>query len=182
MKIRIPSFVASLVVLTCFAACSSMNSSIPSNLATVSQVDLDRYMGTWRVIAYVPNFIEDGKVDTTDTYAARADGKMDNIYGFRKKSFDAPHKQWHGTAWVTNTRTRAEWKVRLLWPFTSDYLILELDPDYRWAVVASNKGKLLWVLARERTLPDSVYEDLIGRINRRGLDGTRLVKTPLQAP
>ena len=158
------------------AGCSTMKST--RNLTTVTQVDLDRYMGRWQVIAYVPNFVENGKVATADSYAKRPDGKMDNIYSFRKGSLDAPEKSWHGTAWVTNQQTNAEWKVRLLWPFTSDYKILELAPDYAWAVVASNGGDLLWILARDRTLPDPVYSDLLGRLERRGLDSASLVKVP----
>lgn len=154
----------------------------PVSLATVNKVDLERYMGRWHVIACVPNFFENGKVATVDIYARRPDGNIDNIYAFRKKSFDAPEKQWSGTARVTNTQTNAEWKVRLIWPFTNDYLILELDPNYRWAVVASNKGKLLWVLARERRLPHAVYADLLERIDRRGLDSSRLVRVPQPAP
>ncbi|MET0262184.1 MAG: lipocalin family protein [Rariglobus sp.] len=153
----------------------------PASLATVQSVDLDRYMGRWHVIAYVPNYFEDGKVATSDSYAKRPDGKMDNIYAFRKKSFDAPEKEWKGTAWVTNTQTNAEWKVRLLWPFTNDYYILELAPDYSWAVVASNKGKLVWVLARDRKLPHATYTDLLQRIDRRGLESSRLVRVPQPA-
>jgi apolipoprotein D and lipocalin family protein len=148
------------------------------NLATVPQVDLDRYMGRWEVIAYVPNFVENGKVATADTYARRPDGKLDNVYSFRKESLTAPEKSWHGVAWITNPQTNAEWKVQLLWPFTSEYKILELAPDYSWAVVASNGGNLLWILARTRTLPEDIYRDLLSRIERRGLDSSSLAKVP----
>ncbi|CAM3136504.1 lipocalin family protein [Rariglobus hedericola] len=155
-----------------------MKNTTPKSLATVKSVDLDRYMGRWHVIAYTPNFFEDGKVATSDNYVKHADGTMAADYVFRRKNFEAPEKTWHGKAWVTNTQTNAEWKVRLFWPFTSDYLILELDADYRWAVVASNGGKLVWVLAREHTLPDSVYTDLLKRIDARGLDSSRLARVP----
>ena len=163
------------------SGCSSTPKSsapVSPRLATVQHVDLDRYMGRWEVIAYVPNKLEDGKVATSDTYVKREDGKMDNIYSFREGSFDAPEKQWKGTAWVTNTETNAEWKVRLFGPITSDYLVLERDPEYQWAIVAAKKGKLVWILSRTRQLPDATYAALTERIDQRGLDSSRLVKVP----
>ena len=161
------------------AGCTTMKPN--RTLTTVPHVDLDRYMGRWAVIAFVPNFVENGKVATADTYARRPDGKLDNIYSFRPGSLEAPEKSWHGTAWVTNAQSHAEWKVQLLWPFTSEYKILELAPDYTWSVVASNGGNLLWILAREPTLADEVYRELLARLDRRGLDSARLVKVPQPA-
>lgn len=148
------------------------------NLTTVSAVDLDRYQGRWHVIAHRPNFLEKGKVGASDNYARRDDGKFDANYAFRKGSLDAPEREWKGVATIVNRTTNAEWKVQLLWPFSADYLILELDPDYRWAVVASRGGKWLWILARATSLPPSTYADLQQRIATRGLDAEKLELVP----
>ncbi len=166
---------AGLVALT---GCTHMPAQ---KLHTVSRLELPRYMGRWWVVSNIPNFLENGKVGTFDEYALRPDGKIDVIFGFRKESLEAPEKQWKGLGWVTDTASQAEWKVRLFWPFTADYLLLELDPDYQWAVVGSNGGKLLWVLARQRSLPDAVYRDIQDRIARQGLDPSKLVKVPQSA-
>ena len=162
------------------AGCSTMSTS-PS-LRTVDRVDLDRYLGRWNVIAAVPNVFERGKVGTADVYARRPDGRLTANYVFRKGSLDAPEQEWKGVAWVTNKTTNAAWKVQLFWPFTADYWILELDPDYRWSVVASRGGKWLWVLARERSLDDDTYNDIVRRIERRGLDAKALVRIPQPNP
>lgn len=172
---KLLSFAGILIALA-LSGCTTMTPA--PDLKTVPSVDLARYMGRWNVIAYTPNFLEDGKVGSADTYLARPDGKMDNIYSFRKKTLEAPEKEWKGTAWVVNTQTNAEWKVRLLWPFTSQYLILELDPDYQWAIVASGGGKLVWVLARSTTLPEQTYLELKQMIDRRGLDASRMRLVP----
>ena len=168
--------IAGILIALALSGCTTMTPA--PNLKTVPSVDLARYMGRWNVIAYTPNFLEDGKVGSADTYLARPDGKMDNIYSFRKKTLDAPEKEWKGTAWVVNTQTNAEWRVRLLWPFTSEYLILELDPSYQWAVVASNGGKLVWVLARATSLSDQTYAEILSTIDQRGLKSSRLTKVP----
>ncbi len=147
-------------------------------LRTVSHVDLDRYLGRWYVIANIPYFLEKGKVASYDTYAKRPDGKLDNIFTFRDGGFDAPEKSWHGTAWVTNATTNAEWKVRFIWPLTSTYLVLELDPDYRWAVVGTPGRNLLWILARERHISADEYERILGLIEKQGYDRSKIALVP----
>jgi apolipoprotein D and lipocalin family protein len=177
MQPRSPLALFVLAGLIGLAGCTNMPNP---GLHTVSRVDLPRYMGRWYVISNIPNFLENGKVATFDEYAPRPDGRIDVIYGFHKGALDAPGQRWKGVAWVTDAASQARWKVRLLWPFTSDYLVLELDPDYQWAVVGSNGGSLLWVLARQQSLPDTVYRDIQDRIAKQGLDPAKLVKV-LQA-
>jgi apolipoprotein D and lipocalin family protein len=118
-----------------FVGCASAPKAPP--LRTVDYVDMDRYLGRWYVIANIPYFLEKGKVASYDTYARRPDGTLVNDFTFRKGDFSAPEKTWHGSAWVVNTQTNAEWKVRFVWPFTATYLVLELDPDYRWPASVS---------------------------------------------
>lgn len=149
-----------------------------SPLRTVAHVDMDRYLGRWYVIANIPYFLEKGKVASYDTYARRPDGTLDNLFTFRKGGFDAPEQTWHGTAWVTNPKTNSEWKVRFLWPLTSTYLVLELDPEYRWAVVGTPGRDLLWILARERQLAPADYEHILGLIEAQGYDRSRIVPVP----
>ncbi len=55
----------------------------------VPKVDLNRYMGTWYVIANIPNFFEKGLVASTETYTRSAEtGKIDILFQGRKKTFD----------------------------------------------------------------------------------------------
>ncbi len=166
-----------LVLLLLFTAgCSTLKTDRP--LRTVDYVDMDRYLGRWYVIANIPYFLENGKVASYDTYARRPDGKLINDFTFRRGDFDAPEHTWHGTAWVVNTRTNAEWKVRFLWPLATTYLVLELDPDYNWAVVGTPGRGLLWILARERRLPEATYSAIMERIRSQGYDPAKIVKVP----
>src|ERR1700690_4406952 len=121
-----PKFSASVWLLAA-AAFSLAGCATPQTpVRTVAHVDLNRYLGNWYVIANIPYFLENGKVASYDTYSMRKDGRMNNIFTFRKGSFTAPEKSWHGVAWVVNKESNAEWKVRFIWPFTSTYLVLEL--------------------------------------------------------
>ena len=163
----------------CLVGCASAPKLPPTH--TVPHVDLNRYMGNWYVIANIFYALENGKVATYDTYSPRADGRMNNVFTFRKKTLTAPEKSWHGVAWVVNKESNAEWKVRFLWPFSTTYLVLELDSDYRWAVVATPGHKLLWVLARTRSLNDTTYAEILQRIQKQGYDVKRLAMVPQPA-
>jgi len=165
-----------LVLPFLFFGCASAPKA--TLLRTVDYVDMDRYLGRWYVIANIPYFLEKGKVASYDTYARRPDGTLVNNFTFRKGSLEAPENTWHGSARVVNTETNAEWKVSFLWPFTSTYLVLELDPDYRWVVVGTPGRGLLWILARERQLPVTTYAAILERIRVQGYDPARLAKVP----
>ncbi|HSJ02894.1 MAG TPA: lipocalin family protein [Verrucomicrobium sp.] len=156
-------------------AALAADTNVPS---TVPHVDLPRYMGEWHVIANVPYFLEKGKVDTSDIYKLRADGKIDNIFQFRKGSMDAPYQQWKARAWVVNEETNAEWKLQFIWPLTTTYLVVDLDPQYRWSVVTIPSKKLIWILSKDRKLPETTYEGILGRLKARGFAVEKIQKVP----
>lgn len=147
-------------------------------LRTVRHVDLHRYMGDWRVIANIPYFGEKNCVDSIEGYRLRPDGRIDNFFTYRKKSFSAPQKQMRALAWVVNHETNAEWRVRFFGLITVDYLVIDLDPEYRWAVLGYPKRKYGWILAREKTLPEKTYRMILGRLAAQGYDPARFRKVP----
>jgi apolipoprotein D and lipocalin family protein len=163
----------SLFLLGCAAAAAAPAGDRPLN---VPSVDLKRYMGRWYVIANIRSFFEKNKVASFDSYSLRPDGRIENDFTFRKGSFVAVEKTWHGKATVMNTRSNAEWKVRFIWPFSSTYLVLDLDPDYQWAVVGTPSKKLFWVLSRQRQLPDDLYARILGRLAYRDFNVAKLKK------
>ena len=147
-------------------------------LRTVKHVDLKRYMGDWRVIANIPYFAEKGCVDSIETYTARPDGRIDNIFTYRKRSFDAKQSQVGAIAWVHNKETNAEWRIRFFHLITAKYLVLDLDPEYRWTVVGHPSRKYGWIMAREKTLPDATYRAILDRLAAQGYDPAAFVKVP----
>lgn len=178
-----------LAVVALCAGCASLglrkNQSIRTDprptLLPVRYVDLDRYMGRWYVIANIPYFLERGKVASSDTYTLRPDGRIDTIFTFRKDTTDAPEHTWHSRATVENLATRAEWSVHFFGLFSAGYVVIDLDPDYRWAVVGEPSRQRLWILARDRQLPDDLYSAIVARTAAQGYDPAKIVKVPQPA-
>jgi apolipoprotein D and lipocalin family protein len=180
MNLRKILFLFAAMAVSCgLTSCSIMAKK--SDLKTVPYVDLPRYMGEWRVIANIPYFAEKDCVDSIEGYSLRADGKIDNTFEFRKKSFDAPQKKLKFIAEVVNKETNAEWRIKFL-PFLKvAYLVIDLDPKYQWVVVGHPSKRYGWIMARQKTLPDSVYNGILERLGKQGYDPKKFVKVP-QSP
>ena len=184
--VPLPLIVA-LTLVPWLAGCATARNGTQSSarvdagpLKTVSYVDLARYMGDWRVIANIPYFAEKGCVDSIETYGAREDGRIDNIFTYRKQSFDAPQKQVRAIARVYNKVTNAEWRIRFFGIITAKYLVLDLDPDYQWTVVGHPSRRYGWIMARGKTLPAPIYQGILDRLAAQGYDPKAFVMVPQQ--
>ncbi len=58
------------------------------------------------------------------------------------------------------------------------YWIIDLDPEYRWAVVGEPGRDYLWVLSRDPQLDAELYRQIVDRATKRGFDTGKLLKTP----
>ena len=166
-----------LLTLSLFAMSAS---AADPDMHTVDHVDLQRYMGRWNVISHTPNFFEKNKVQTSDNYTMDPDGTIHVVFLFRKDSITNPVKSWKGTGHVVNTTTNADWKVRMFWPFTAGYHILELDTEYQWVVATTDNGKLIWIMSRSTYMPEELYNSIVQKVAARGLDVGKLEKVQQQ--
>jgi apolipoprotein D and lipocalin family protein len=152
---------------------------MPESMQTVPHVDIPRYMGDWYVIANIPYFAEKDCVDSIESYALRADGKIDNWFTCRKKTFDAPLKRKAtATATIDDTTTNATWSVRFFKIISVKYLILDLDPNYQWVAVGHPSRRYGWVMSRSKTLPEQTYQEILGKLRSDGYDTAKFQKVP----
>ena len=142
--------------------------------AVVEAVDVDRYMGLWYAVASIPTTFERACVQgTTAEYHLLADGQIEVTNACHRA--DGSTFSIVGRARVRDPSEPAKLKVsfvRLLerWFFPGDYWILDLDPDYRYAVVGHPLRKYGWVLSRTPTLPEETLEGIFERLEVEGYD------------
>lgn len=159
------------------ASPAQAGSKLPPLKSTV-QLDLPRYMGRWWVIAHTPYFAEKGKLAAADVYALRPDGKIENTYVYRKR-FDGEEKQMRGVATVVPGSGNAQWKIAFFGGLVrADYLVLEIAPDYSWALIGQPSRKLAWVFAREQRMDDAELARLLAKFPAYGYDPVRLQRVP----
>ena len=146
-------------------------------MQVVSSVDLARYAGKWYEVARLPNrFQRDCASDTTASYTLRLDGKIRVVNSCRKS--DGIIKSATGTARLASDKEpNSKLKVSFFWPFYGNYWIIDLDPDYKWAVVGEPGRKYFWILSREPRLDDTLYQQVLDRAKQQGYDVSPLIKT-----
>jgi apolipoprotein D and lipocalin family protein len=150
-------------------------------LQTVAHVDLTRYLGRWYEIARYPmRFEKDCASDVTATYSQLSNGKIEVLNECRKA--DGQVKRSKGTARVVDKTTNAKLKVTFFWPFSGNYWIIDLAPDYSYAVVGEPDRKYLWILSRSPQLTESVYGQIVTRVHELGYDPSLLMKTTRGTP
>jgi len=149
-------------------------------LPVVSAVDLKRYLGKWYEIARYPAWFQKGCVGSTAHYSLLDDGKIQVINRCYKDSLDGAMKESKGKAEVVDTTTNAKLKVWFFWPFKGNYWIIDLSPDYQWAVVGEPSRKYLWILSRTPVMDETVYQRILARLPGKGYDPDKLI-TPEQA-
>ena len=76
--------------------------------------------------------------------------------------------------------SNAVWGMQFIWPIKADYQIVYLDEDYRRVIIAREKRDLVWLMAREPTIPEEEYRALLARIVALGYDAADLRLTPQQ--
>jgi apolipoprotein D and lipocalin family protein len=155
---------------------------------TQDWVDLARYAGRWYEIARLPNRFQDQCAgDVAATYTLRPDGRVTVVNECRRK--DGRTARAEGVARRADEKgPSSRLKVRFapavlsFLPFVwGDYWILELDRDYRHAVVGDPTRKYLWILSRSPEMDTATYESLAAAAGRLGFDTKRLARTPQSA-
>lgn len=147
-------------------------------LQTVDKVDVERYMGTWYEIASYPQSFQKGCTGTTANYSLRDDGEVDVVNRCFLESLQGEEKVARGLARVVNEATNAELEVSFFRPFWGAYWVVELDEEYRYAVVGHPGRDYLWVLSRTPQMDTSTYDRIITRLkDNHWYDPDRLAKT-----
>ena len=57
----------------------------------------------------------------------------------------------------------------------ADYWVVDLDPDYQWAVVGGSSRKYRWILSRTPTMARSKYDAIVARAAQGGYPVDELV-------
>lgn len=171
---------ALLVALLGLTGCASTSGALPgaAPLESVEDLDLDRYLGRWYEIERYPNSFQKRLVGVTADYDRRPDGRIQVVNRGYVDTLDGGQKTARAKAWIPDVDQPARLRVQFFWPFTGNYWVIALDPDYQWAVVGEPKRRYLWILSRTPEMDPARLESIRSRITELGYDVERLVPTP----
>jgi len=147
-------------------------------IATVPQVDLERFMGDWYVIASIPTFIEKGAHNAVESYRLAPDGTIETTFTFRQDAFDGELKRYTPTGYVLDRKSDAVWGMQFVWPIKADYRIVYLAPDYSLTIIGRQARDYVWIMARKPDVPETDYQGALALLAREGYDVSRIQKVP----
>ncbi|RLA62622.1 MAG: hypothetical protein DRQ88_08220 [Epsilonproteobacteria bacterium] len=151
------------------------------SLPTASFVDLKRYIGKWYVITSLPRFYTKRCLGQIADYKFLPNGNLHLKNTCIKKG--SRNDSMEGEGIVINKSTNAEIEVEFdnfftkLFGLKGDYTIIKLDPDYNYAMVGDKKRKTLWIMSREREIPDDVLNAYVKFARGLGFETDKLKKS-----
>lgn len=148
-----------------------------TKLPLARHVDLGRYAGRWYIIANIPYFAERGNVGSYFDVSFPT-GKVHDVYVGRSGSFSAAPSRFVMSGYVVAGSGHAYWRESPFWPVYLSYLVLYVDPDYRYALVGYPGRGYGWVLSRTPAMGRATYRALLGRFAADGYDIARFRRVP----
>ncbi|MDD5264996.1 MAG: lipocalin family protein [Candidatus Bipolaricaulis sp.] len=140
--------------------------------SSVAQVDVNRYMGFWYAIAHIPTSFERGCAQGTTAHYKLLPNSRVVVTNTCYRADGTPSRVV-GEAWIPDRARPGQLKVSFvkvlgLWLFPGDYWILDLAPDYSYAVVGHPRLQYGWILSRTPTLPSDVLAGIYSRLEAAG--------------
>jgi apolipoprotein D and lipocalin family protein len=173
---KVTAFIFLVSTLLIVSGCQTMKP-----IHTVDNVDLDRFMGDWYVIANIPTFIEKNAYNAIETYRLDKDGTVATTFRFNKGSFDGPVKEYHPRGFVSEDPSNAVWGMQFIWPFKTEYRIIYLNDDYTTTVIGRTKRDYVWIMARTPAMPEDEYAAILNFLKDQGYDLDKVQKVPQES-
>jgi apolipoprotein D and lipocalin family protein len=161
------AFVGLAILNSCFVG-------LPKGATAVKNFQSEKYLGKWYEIARFDLFFERNLNNVTATYSKKENGniKVEN------RGFDYVKKNWKesdGEAKFVINENIAVLKVSFFKPIWSGYNVIDIDPDYKYALVAGNNLDYLWILSREKSIPAEYKQRFLKKAQKIGFDTNKLI-------
>lgn len=166
-----------LLLLLGLSACSVMPSK---GFPREHDVNIDRYMGPWYVIALIPPSVTSNAYNSIERYTHGSGNRINVKFTYRDGSFDGDPEHMEPTGFVIPDTGNAVWGMQFFWPLKMQFVISYVSPDYRTTIVAREKRDYVWIMARTPRIDDATYRALVKRVGTLGYDTGKLHRVPQQ--
>jgi apolipoprotein D and lipocalin family protein len=176
------AFAAGLALAVCGVAAGSGAASARAPLP-LAHVDMSRVWGDWHILATIPNAFERGMVAPLDVYSPGGGRNIQEDFYVRRGRFDAPVRRFRVHDWVRAGTNNAHWRVQIFWPINLPFLVVYVDPQYRFMLFGEENRQLGWIYGRSAEISDADYAALLARFAAAGYDPSRfrkIIQTPAQ--
>jgi apolipoprotein D and lipocalin family protein len=139
-------------------------------IKTVSEVNLQKFMGPWYVIGHIPTFIEKNAFNAIESYELNQDGTISTTFTFNEGTLTGPLKIYKPKGFVVKDSGNALWGMQFIWPIKAQYKIVYLDDAYQNTIIARDSRDYVWIMSREKKIEQKTLEELVKKIETDGYD------------
>jgi apolipoprotein D and lipocalin family protein len=153
-------------------------------LQVVPSIDFKRYCGRWYEIARLPAWFQKKCVsDVTALYSILEDGTIRVVNRCRTGTgeyIESEGKARRRSDDEPNSKLEVRFAPAILsflpmvW---GKYWVIDLAPDYSYAVVGEPDREYLWILSRTPTMTQETYDAITAKVREQGYDPANLIRT-----
>lgn len=156
------------------ALLNSCSVGIPKGATAIQNFNSKKYLGKWYEIARFDFRFEKNLNNVTATYSMKDNGniKVDN------RGYDYTKNKWKesiGEAKFVENKNVARLKVSFFKPIWAGYNVIDMDDNYKYALVAGNNLDYLWILSREKTVPQEYKDRFLEKAKKLGYKTENLI-------
>lgn len=152
----------------------ALSVDIPKGAVAVKDFDAKKYLGKWFEIARFDYRFEKNLINVTATYSEKPNGNIEVL----NRGFHPLKNKWQeakGEVKFVNTPDEGRLKVSFFKPIWAGYNIIDIDEDYKYALVVGDNLDYIWFLSREKKMPEHIRKRFMEKAESLGYDLTRLV-------
>ena len=150
------------IIISVFVLSSSFLLSHP----VVENLNLNKFMGRWYVIALVPNWVEENCTDSYDDYVLNEDNTIDITYRAIKNGKPRMIKQ----RGIVSKESSARWEIEFVKPwvplYKAPYEVIILDENYEYMAVGYPDNTFGWIMARDTSMDKNIYNNILEVLER----------------
>ena len=143
----------------------------------IQNFDAARYAGSWFVLARMDHPAEQGLIQTGVYYRSNGDGSLAMV----QRGLDPERKQWtkrESLAQPAGAAHQGALKISPHGTSASDYHVVALDTEYRWALVVGTSTDRVWVLSRTPSLRAEDRASVLQQARAAGVNTEQLLWVP----
>lgn len=170
MKMRKVTFLSYILLMIGLLGCAT----IPKGAVAVKPFDKNKYLGKWYEIARIDFKYERGLNNTTAQYSLNDNGTIKVV----NQGYNPQKGEWkraEGKAKFVGDPNVAMLKVSFFGPFYGGYNVIAIDDQYKYALVAGESLKYLWILSRETSIPEDVKANYLKIARSIGYNTDKLI-------
>lgn len=154
----------------------SNRQSMPDGVKAVRPFFAEKYLGKWYEVARMDFRHERNLSDVTAEYSLNMDGSIRVV----NRGYNMVKNRWEeavGRAKFVNSRYEGALKVSFFGPFYSGYNVVAIDDEYKYTLVVGRNLDYMWLLSREKTMPEDIKQAYLDKAAEIGFDVSQLVWT-----